>query len=90
VRRKPTLPLVWSILIGLFLGTYLGFLLGTYIPFFNHAWNFQLGPFSFNLGFMSAQFNLSLGYKRHVITRRTVHALCLFGAVKIEKKNRRS
>lgn len=61
MRRKPTLPLVWSILIGLFLGTYLGFLLGTYIPFFSHAWNFQLGPFSFNLGFMSAQFNLSLG-----------------------------
>jgi len=34
----------WSIFIGLFLGTYLGFLLGKYIPFFSHAWNFQLGP----------------------------------------------
>ena len=61
MRRKPTLPLIGSIFIGLFLGTYLGFLLGKYIPFFSHAWNFQLGPLALDLGFMAAQFNLSLG-----------------------------
>jgi len=38
-----------------------GFLLGKYIPFFSHAWNFQLGPLALDLGFMAAQFNLSLG-----------------------------
>jgi hypothetical protein len=55
------LPLVWSILIGLFVGTYLGYVLGIYIPFFSHAWNLQLGPLSFDVGFLKLQFNIALG-----------------------------
>ncbi|WP_018962865.1 DUF4321 domain-containing protein [Coprothermobacter platensis] len=61
MRRKSSLPLVWSILIGLFLGTYLGYILGNYIPFFSHAWNLQLGPLALDLGFLKLQFNIALG-----------------------------
>lgn len=60
MKRRFYIPLIWSVLLGLLVGTYIGYLLSQYIPFFGNHWGLALGPLALDLGFLKLNFALAV------------------------------